>query len=230
MYNSLISAKWNLNFLTIFNSFIQYPQKDIFVFSSPNTIWSEALFYTLGDKTRYFLLILSLLFVMLYKIGFKYSNIKLLLSIFVALSLFVTYSARYIQTYNRINLNKNWIDLQYWISINTLPKDTFIADWDLNLYESFSTLTRRSRISTNSFAGFLYSYSKSDHSFDVKKLLLGPSIDTKKMNADLITNYYKSAASLFDASYLVLSAEYPELPLTITYRNSQYVLYSFLKN
>ncbi len=168
--------------------------------------------------------LLIFLTVLLYNSKKMFQYRKFLIITTVIFFTVLTLGGRYILSERRDATHRDWVKTQIWALDNTPKRSKFIINSGFDLYESWTTLSRRPRLIADLNAGFLYFYTKEDLEYDTKRALL-PNAPNYKSNALAIEQFYISYKKQFGANYLVWKKDFTPLTFKEVYRNSKYIIY-----
>jgi hypothetical protein len=192
----------------------------------PNLFLIKVAKYFLNDKTWIVYIILVTLFSILLHHFYKSNKFKIVNGIFIGLLVLLTIStfySRYTQSTNRDYARKEWIQTQIWARDQTVFGTRFILDTKLDLYSSWTTLSRRPRI-TSSSGGFIYIYTKEDKFFDdlAKTFGLKPG---SMATSEAIEKYYLTVSNSLGSEYIVQNISDTQLSWQKVYINSKFIIY-----
>lgn len=136
----------------------------------------------------------------------------------------LTLAGRYILSERRDVTHADWVDTQVWAQLNTSKASKFIVNSGFDVYESWTTLSKRPRLIADLNAGFLYFYTKEDQKYDARRALLPDAPNSKSSNLE-IERFYLSFGDNYDADYLVWKTDFTPLTFEEAYKNSKYVVY-----
>jgi hypothetical protein len=136
----------------------------------------------------------------------------------------LTLGGRYVLSERRDAVHKDWIETQIWAFNNTSRESKFVVNSGFDVYESWTTLSRRPRLIADLNAGFLYFYTKEDQKYDARRALL-PQAPASTSNHLEIERFYLAFAQNYDADYLVWKTDFASLTFKELYRNSKYIIY-----
>jgi hypothetical protein len=173
------------------------------------------------------LLILAILIVYsIYKINSHKNYFIVGVIIFLTI---LTLGGRYVLSDRRSETHNDWLETQLWALNHSKVNSKFIINSGFDLYESWTTLTRRPRLIADLSAGFLYFYTKEDQEYDVSRSQL-PDAPSPTSEASKIENFYLLFGHKYGADYLVWKNKYTPLTFKKVYMNSQYVVYQLPDN
>lgn len=137
----------------------------------------------------------------------------------------LTLGGRYILSERRDLTHKVWVETQLW-ALNNSPKNSkFIVNSGNNVYESWSTLSRRPRLIADLSAGFLYFYTKEDFIYDQKRARMPNAPDPKISNNKELEIFYLKFSEEFGGDYLVWRNENIKLQFRIVFENEIFTIY-----
>jgi hypothetical protein len=143
------------------------------------------------------------------------------LLIFLAL---ISLGGRYILSNRRDVSHSDWIQIQVWANENSKVGSKFIVDSGFDVYESWTTLSRRPRMISNLSAGFLYFYTKEDQEYDRLRSKISPT-PSNLSSSDILFDFYKKFSKTVGGDYLVWKNSYTKLPLPTVFKNSEFIIY-----
>lgn len=170
--------------------------------------------------------LLILLIILIYS-SKKIVNFRnpIIVSIIISFTV-LTLGGRYILSERRDLTHKDWIQTQLW-ALNKTPKNSkFIVNSGNNVYDSWTTLSRRPRLVSNLTAGFLYFYTKEDFIYDQKRARLPSAPDPKSSNRKEIEEFYLSFIEKFGGDYLVWKNDNVNLGFRIVFENETFLIYN----
>lgn len=137
----------------------------------------------------------------------------------------LTLGGRYILSERRDLTHKDWVETQLW-ALNNSPKNSkFIVNSGNNVYESWSTLSRRPRLIADLSAGFLYFYTKEDFIYDQKRARMPSAPDPKISNKKELELFYLNFSEEFEGDYLVWRNDNANLQFRIVFQNEVFTIY-----
>lgn len=142
----------------------------------------------------------------------------------------ITLGGRYVLSERRDAVHKDWIETQLWALNNSNVNSQFIVNSGMDLYESWTTLSRRSRLIANQKAGFLYFYTKEDSLYDQRRVILPDAPNSKIALQSDLESFYINFSKNIGGDYLVWKKEHTKLPFNIVYENDKYIIYELLRN
>jgi hypothetical protein len=172
------------------------------------------------------LILLVLLFYNSRKIS-RYRNF-LVVTIVMVLTI-LTLGGRYVLSERRDAVHKDWIETQIWALNNSSKNSKFIVNSGLDVYESWTTLSRRPRLIADLTAGFLYFYTKEDAIYDQKRIRLPRAPNSYSSSIKDLEFFYSSFRKEFGGDYLVWNNKATKLDLNVAYSNKSFTIY-FLNN
>jgi hypothetical protein len=143
----------------------------------------------------------------------------------IILSTFFTLGGRYILSERRDIKHSDWIETQLWALNNSQEKSRFIVNSGFDVYESWTTLSRRPRLIADLNAGFLYFYTKEDLVYDQKRSLLPTAPHPKNTSATDLEAFYLNFSREYTGDYLVWKKEFIKLSFDKVYENKQFIIY-----
>jgi hypothetical protein len=153
----------------------------------------------------------------------KYRN--LLIITIVILFTILTLGGRYVLSERRDTVHKDWVETQLW-ALNHSPKNSkFIVNSGFDVYESWTTLSRRPRLIADLSAGFLYFYTKEDAIYDQKRARLPSAPSSYTSSTKDLEFFYSSFRKEFGGDYLVWDINKIKLDFTVTYSNKSFIIY-----
>ena len=137
----------------------------------------------------------------------------------------LTLGGRYILSERRDLTHKDWVETQLW-ALNNSPKNSkFIVNSGNNVYESWSTLSRRPRLIADLSAGFLYFYTKEDFIYDQKRARMPSAPDPKSSNKKELELFYLNFSEEFGGNYVVWRNDNTNLQFRIVFQNEVFTIY-----
>jgi hypothetical protein len=159
--------------------------------------------------------------------SFQKKAILRALTVFVVILSFtlITLVGRFILSERRDATHLDWINTQVWAQSNTPKESRFIVNSGFDVYESWTTLSKRPRLIADLSAGFLYFYTKEDAQYDAlrSKLPAHPSGDSE---LGTLTAFYNDFRLQVGGDYLVWKNSDTKLNYPIEYSNSKFTIYS----
>lgn len=169
---------------------------------------------------------LLILFVLLLYNSRKISKYRNFLIItIVILFTILTLGGRYVLSERRDATHKDWVETQIW-ALNHSPKSSkFIVNSGFDVYESWTTLSRRPRLIADLSAGFLYFYTKEDAIYDQKRARLPSAPSSYSSSIKDLEFFYSSFRKEFGGDYLVWENNATKLDLNVAYSNKNFTIY-----
>lgn len=137
----------------------------------------------------------------------------------------LTLTGRYILSERRSVAHADWIATQVWAQANTPKESKFIINSGLDVYESWTTLSKRPRLVADLTAGFLYFYTKEDAQYDLLRSELpispNPSSDSESQE-----EFYNQFRTKIGGDYLVWKNSDTKLSYPVKYSNNKFTIYS----
>jgi hypothetical protein len=118
-----------------------------------------------------------------------------------------------------------WVKTQEWASEHTEISSIFLTRSGLDIYESWSTLSKRVRLMVDGEYASPYLYSKADDVFNKKRRLL-PTAPPETSTALVQESFFNDFSEQFGGNYLVTTNLNTRLNYKIVYHNAKYVIYS----
>jgi hypothetical protein len=141
----------------------------------------------------------------------------------------LTLGGRYVLSERRDATHKDWVETQIW-ALNYSPKDAkFIVNSGFDVYESWTTLSRRPRVIADLSAGFLYFYTKEDLIYDQKRSRLPSAPNSYTSSRKDLEFFYSSFRQEFGGDYLVWENNATKLNLDVAYSNKSFTIYILSK-
>jgi hypothetical protein len=137
----------------------------------------------------------------------------------------LTLGGRYVLSERRDATHRDWVETQIW-ALNHSPKSSkFIVNSGFDVYESWTTLSRRPRLIADLSAGFLYFYTKEDLIYDQKRSRLPSAPNSYSSNAKDLEFFYSSFKKEMGGDYLVWKNDVPKINLSVAYSNDSFTIY-----
>ncbi len=188
----------------------------------PNGIAIRALVEVFGLKSLFLILAL---FLILLLIRIRNESFIQTTTLVVMISIvLMTLIIRYVQSDIRFSKHSEWTSTQVWVQNNTEWNAKFILDGDLDTYSSWTTLTRRPRLTSANGPLSTYVYTKETVNLDEIKKIIGISPNFYE-EANSLEKYYSSFSASIGGDFLVRRLEWTPLKWEVIYRNSQYIIY-----
>jgi len=141
----------------------------------------------------------------------------------------LTLGGRYVLSERRDAVHKDWVETQTW-ALNNSPKNSkFIVNSGFDVYESWTTLSRRPRLISDLNAGFLYFYTKEDLIYDQRRSLLPKAPNSKNTFQKDLGVFYKNFSKEIGGDYLVWKRDDVILSFNKVYENNTYIIYILTK-
>lgn len=137
----------------------------------------------------------------------------------------LTLGGRYILSERRDLTHRDWVETQLWAFNNSPKNSKFIVNSGNNVYESWSTLSRRPRLIADLTAGFLYFYTSEDSIYDQKRARLPSAPDPKSSNKKELELFYLNFSEEFGGNYLVWRNDDANLQFRIVFQNEIFTIY-----
>ena len=138
---------------------------------------------------------------------------------------FLTLTGRYILSERRDVTHADWIATQVWAQANTPKESKFIINSGFDVYESWTTLSRRPRLIADLTAGFLYFYTKEDAQYDLLRSEL-PISPNPNSDPESQVEFYNQFRTKIGGDYLVWKNSDTKLNFPVKYSNSKFTIYS----
>jgi hypothetical protein len=154
---------------------------------------------------------------------------KPFISAIIILFTILTLGGRYVLSERRDAVHKDWVETQTW-ALNNSPKNSkFIVNSGFDVYESWTTLSRRPRLIADLSAGFLYFYTKEDAIYDQKRARLPSAPNSYTSSIEDLEFFYSSFRKEFGGDYLVWENNATKLNLNVAYLNKSFTIYILSK-
>ena len=137
---------------------------------------------------------------------------------------FLTLAGRFILSERRDITHSDWIATQVWVKSNTPEESKFIVNSGFDVYESWTTLSRRPRLIADQGAGFLYFYTKEDAQYDALRSKL-PKSPASNSELQTLVEFYDDFAKQIGGDYLVWKNSDEKLNYPIKYSNEKFTIY-----
>jgi len=138
---------------------------------------------------------------------------------------FLTLAGRYILSERRDVTHADWVATQVWAQANTPKESKFIINSGFDVYESWTTLSKRPRLVADYTAGFLYFYTKEDAQYDLLRSRLPVSPDPNS-SPEALAHFYNDFSKIIGGEYLVWKNSHTKLGYKVQYSNSKFTIYS----
>jgi hypothetical protein len=150
---------------------------------------------------------------------------KLFIVAVIILLTTLTLGGRYVLSERRDATHRDWVETQLW-ALNNSPKNAkFIVNSGFDVYESWTTLSRRPRLIADLSAGFLYFYTKEDLVYDQKRSRLPSAPNSYSSNVKDLEFFYSSFKKEMGGDYLVWKNDAPKINLSVAYSNDSFTIY-----
>ena len=150
---------------------------------------------------------------------------KPLIIAIIILFTILTLGGRYVLSEQRDATHRDWVETQLW-ALNNSPKNAkFIVNSGFDVYESWTTLSRRPRLIADLNAGFLYFYTKEDLIYDQKRSRLPSAPNSYSSNVKDLEFFYSSFKKEMGGDYLVWKNDAPKINLSVAYSNDSFTIY-----
>jgi hypothetical protein len=170
----------------------------------------------------WFLILLTILIYNLKKIA-TYRTPFIIVVIILLTTL--TLGGRYVLSERRDATHRDWVETQLW-ALNNSPKNAkFIVNSGFDVYESWTTLSRRPRLIADLNAGFLYFYTKEDLIYDQSRSSLPSAPKSESTTQKELEDFYLDFSEKIGGDYLVWSKDYTKLSFSKVYENDIFVIY-----
>jgi hypothetical protein len=218
LYVATIANKWQLfinPYLIISNQLLV-----------PNGIAIRALVDIFGLKSLFFIIASFLVLVILKVVNERL--IRIISVVAIVFLVLVTLSIRYVQSEIRFNEHSQWAMTQLWVGKNTEFDAKFILDGDLDTYASWTTLTRRPRLTSVIGPQSIYLYTEETVALDLIRRRIGISPNVYS-DAISLEGFYSNFSLIFGGDFLVRRSEWTLLKWEVIYQNSGYIIYKIPK-
>jgi len=172
-----------------------------------------------------FIWIVILMFIPIYLLQKKNVFRALIIGTVILSFTLLALVGRFILSERRDATHLDWVDTQVWVQLNTSKESKFIVNSGFDVYESWTTLSRRPRLIANLGAGFLYFYTKEDAQYDALRSKL-PKSPPGNSDLETLTSFYNSFGRLMGGDYLVWKNSDTKLNYEPVYSNSKFTIYS----
>lgn len=150
---------------------------------------------------------------------------KPLIIAIIILFTILTLGGRYVLSERRDETHRDWVETQIW-ALNHSPKSSkFIVNSGFDVYESWTTLSRRPRLIADLSAGFLYFYTKEDLIYDQKRSRLPSAPNSYSSIVKDLEFFYSSFKKEMGGDYLVWKNDATKLNLNVVYSNDSFTIY-----
>jgi hypothetical protein len=150
---------------------------------------------------------------------------KPLIIAIIILFTILTLGGRYVLSERRDATHRDWVETQIW-ALNHSPKSSkFIVNSGFNVYESWTTLSRRPRLIADLSAGFLYFYTKEDLIYDQKRSRLPSAPNSYSSDVKDLEFFYSSFKKEMGGDYLVWKNDATKINLSVVYSNDSFTIY-----
>jgi hypothetical protein len=136
----------------------------------------------------------------------------------------LTLTGRFILSERRDITHADWVATQVWVQSNTPKESKFIVNSGFDVYESWTTLSKRPRLIADLNAGFLYFYTKEDQQYDDLRSRL-PAAPASRSNPDVLVKFYADFSQVIGGDYLVWKNTDSKLSYPVKYSNSKFTIY-----
>jgi len=169
--------------------------------------------------------ILILLVILLYNLKKTTEYRKFVVIAVIILMTTLTLGGRYILSERRDATHRDWVDTQLWALNDSSKNSKFIVNSGFDVYESWTTLSRRPRLVADLSAGFLYFYTKEDLLYDQKRSRLPIAPHPSSSSVEDLENFYSTFRKEFGGDYLVWKVNDTKLDFNIVYSNKSFIIY-----
>lgn len=137
----------------------------------------------------------------------------------------LTLGGRFVLSERRDATHRDWVETQLW-ALNNSPKDAkFIVNSGFDIYESWTTLSRRPRLVADLSAGFLYFYTKEDLIYDQTRSRLPRVPNSYSSTAQDLEFFYANFKKEMGGDYLVWKNDATKINLSVVYSNGSFTIY-----
>jgi len=137
----------------------------------------------------------------------------------------LTLAGRFILSERRDATHEDWIATQVWAQLHSSKDSKFIVNSGFDVYESWTTLSKRPRLIADSNAGFLYFYTKGDAQYDLLRSEL-PISPNPSSDPESQVEFYNQFRSKIGGDYLVWKNSDTKLSYPVKYSNNKFTIYS----
>jgi hypothetical protein len=169
--------------------------------------------------------ILILVVILLYNLKKTTEYRKFVVIAVIILMTTLTLGGRYILSERRDATHRDWVDTQLWALNDSSKNSKFIVNSGFDVYESWTTLSRRPRLVADLSAGFLYFYTKEDLLYDQKRSRLPIAPHPSSSSVEDLENFYSTFRKEFGGDYLVWKVNDTKLDFIIVYSNKSFIIY-----
>ena len=138
----------------------------------------------------------------------------------------LTLGGRYVLSERRDLTHRDWVETQKWAFNHSPKKSKFIVNSGFDVYESWTTLSRRPRLIADLTSGFLYFYTKEDLIYDQKRFRLPIAPNPNSSSIDELQYFYSTFRNEIGGDYLVWKANDTKLALKVSYSNKSFIIYN----
>jgi hypothetical protein len=168
--------------------------------------------------------ILIFIVLIIYSLQSKVVSRALITGVIIFSFTSLTLAGRYILSERREVTHADWVDIQVWAQSNTSEGSKFIVNSGFDVYESWTTLSKRPRLIADLSAGFLYFYTKDDARYDALRSKL-PQPPTSKSDRVTLMEFYDNFAEQIGGDYLVWKNSDTNLNYPLEYSNNKFTIY-----
>jgi hypothetical protein len=137
----------------------------------------------------------------------------------------LTLGGRFVLSERRDATHRDWVETQLW-ALNNSPKDAkFIVNSGFDVYEAWTTLSRRPRLVADLSAGFLYFYTKEDLVYDQTRSRLPRVPNSYSSTAQDLEFFYSNFKKEMGGDYLVWKNNATKINLSVVYSNGSFTIY-----
>ena len=177
------------------------------------------------ENLSMYLWLLILLVILLYNSKKTTEYRKTFVIAIIILLTTLTLGGRYVLSERRDATHRDWVETQLW-ALNHSPKNSkFIVNSGYDVYESWTTLSRRPRLIADLSAGILYFYGKEALIYDQKRSRLPSAPDSYSSSAEDLEFFYSSFRKELGGDYLVWKNNATKMNLTVVYSNISFTIY-----
>ena len=169
--------------------------------------------------------VLIILLTLVYSLQTKKTIRALTVGSVILLFTLLTLAGRYILSERRDVTHADWIATQVWAQANTPKESKFIINSGFDVYESWTTLSKRPRLIADLTAGFLYFYTKEDAQYDLLRSEL-PISPSPSSDPESQVEFYNQFRAKIGGDYLVWKNSDTKLSYPVKYSNNKFTIYS----
>jgi hypothetical protein len=169
--------------------------------------------------------IFIILFVFYYSLQKKNIFRALIVGVVILSFTLLALVGRFILSERRDDTHLDWVNTQVWAQLNTPRESKFIVNSGFDVYESWTTLSKRPRLIADLSAGFLYFYTKEDAQYDALRSTL-PASPPGISDPETLTSFYNDFSKQIGGDYLVWKNSDTKLNYDVAYSNRKFTIYN----